>query len=87
MCVMEAMSCGVPVLISPQVNLAADVKAVGAGWIVPVENKAIQTTLAEALLSEAERSKRGAAGKLLSEGFAWPSVAQQLVNLYSVVTA
>ncbi len=85
MCVMEALSCGVPVLVSPQVNLAEDVKAVGAGWIVPVDRKVMQTTLAEALTSEVERSKRGAAGKALSERFTWPAVAQQLVNLYATV--
>jgi glycosyltransferase involved in cell wall biosynthesis len=85
MCVMEAMSCGVPVVVSPQVNLAAEVESAGAGWIVPVERNAIQTTLEEAFLSEAERRKRGAAGKVLSERFAWPKVARQLVDLYSTV--
>jgi glycosyltransferase involved in cell wall biosynthesis len=85
MCVMEAMSCGVPVIVSPQVNLAEDVQAAGAGWIVPVERTAIQSILEEALESEAERRMRGTAGRTLSERFAWPNVAGQLVSLYSTV--
>jgi glycosyltransferase involved in cell wall biosynthesis len=32
----EALACGVPVLVSPHVNLADDVQAVGAGWVVPL---------------------------------------------------
>ena len=42
LCVMEALACGVPVLISPHVNLAPDIEAAGAGWIAPVEEEAIR---------------------------------------------
>jgi glycosyltransferase involved in cell wall biosynthesis len=39
--VIEALACGVPVLVSPHVNLADDVQAVGAGWVVPLEPAAL----------------------------------------------
>src|SRR5262249_13659565 len=73
-------------MVSPQVNLAGEVAGAGAGWIVPVEHKSLQSALEQALQSEDERRRRGAAGKVLSESFAWPNVAQQLVNLYQAVT-
>ena len=39
LCVMESLACGVPVLISPHVNLAPEVTAAGAGWVVPVNKR------------------------------------------------
>jgi glycosyltransferase involved in cell wall biosynthesis len=33
--VAEAMAAGVPVLVSPAVNLANDILAHGAGWVAP----------------------------------------------------
>ncbi|HEY6231982.1 MAG TPA: glycosyltransferase [Pyrinomonadaceae bacterium] len=82
LCVMESLACGVPVLISPHVNLAPEVAAAGAGWIVPVDKLAIEGALAEALSSDSKRRQRGQAGRSLAAGFEWASVAGQLVNLY-----
>lgn len=84
-CVMEALACGVPVLVSPHVNLAPDIEAAGAGWIVPVETEAIKKALAEALDNKTERIKRGLAGQELSKKFVWPAVAGALVDLYTQI--
>ena len=83
LCVMEGLAAGVPVLISPHVNLADEVKAAGAGWIAEVDKTDIEAKLAEALGSQVERSKRGAAGKELSHKFLWETVASQLNEMYS----
>jgi glycosyltransferase involved in cell wall biosynthesis len=82
LCVMEAMSYGVPVLVSPQVNLADEIQAAGAGWIAPVNLAAIKSTLAEALSNEEERRRRGLAGETLSRNFTWASVAASLDDIY-----
>ena len=82
LCVMEAMACGVPVLVSRHVNLAADIKQAEAGWVTEVDRHALEESLAEALRSTEERSKRGLAGKRLASQFTWPNVATQLNHLY-----
>ena len=84
---MEELACGVPVLVSPHVNLAADIEAAAAGWIVPVEKTAIEATLAEALRCEDERTRRGKAGKSFSLKFSCASVASRLNEMYLAVSA
>src|SRR6185503_21161391 len=54
LCVMESLACGVPVLISPHVDLAPEVAAAGAGWIVPVNKESMEEALVEALQSDSE---------------------------------
>jgi glycosyltransferase involved in cell wall biosynthesis len=85
LCVMEAMAVGVPVLISPEVSLAAEVEAVKAGWVAAIKKEAIEAALELALRSTEERRRRGLAARALSEGFTWPVVATNLKDLYSSI--
>jgi glycosyltransferase involved in cell wall biosynthesis len=81
-CVMEALARSVPVLVSPHVSLADEIELANAGWIARVEKDALKTRLAEALTDEEELSRRGRAGKTLSENYSWERVADSLVDLY-----
>jgi hypothetical protein len=47
----------------------------------------IQATLAEALSCEAERARRGQAGKTLSREFSCERVAARLNEMYSAISA
>ena len=85
LCVLEALSCGVPVLVSPHVNLAPDVERAEAGWVAQVEKKAIQSALETALASEVERRRRGAQGRVLAGSFNWSATAEKLMKLYSSI--
>jgi len=86
LCAIEALACGVPVLLSPHVNLAPEIEKVGAGWIVPLEGRALEQTLAETLGDEDERRQRGAIGKdFVHQHFAWSAVAEKLNALYQSV--
>jgi glycosyltransferase involved in cell wall biosynthesis len=87
LCVMEALAVGVPVLVSPYVSLADEIETAGAGWIAAVDKEAIETALAEALGSEDERGRRGAAGKTLSLEFSCERVAARLNEMYAAVSA
>ena len=85
LCVMEALSRSVPVLVSPHVNLAEEIVLANAGWIATVDKDALVTRLAEALDNEEERAVRGRAGKELSMKYSWESAAKSLKDLYSEV--
>lgn len=87
LCVMEALANGVPVLVSPQVNLAEEVQTSGAGWVATIDQAAIQSALQDAMSSSTERVKRGAAGRTLARNYSWPVIATRLTNLYASILA
>ncbi|MFN0111809.1 MAG: glycosyltransferase [Blastocatellia bacterium] len=78
----EAMACGVPVLVSPYVNLAPEIKEAGAGWIAELNHEAFTKVLAEAMSNEQERQHRGARGRQLADSFSAEKVAAKLIHLY-----
>jgi len=87
LCAMEAMAFGVPVLVSPHVHLAEDILNAGAGWLADVEKASIEAVLKEIFCSNAERARRGIAGKEFSRRFTWRNIAGQLILVYSQLLA
>jgi glycosyltransferase involved in cell wall biosynthesis len=84
--VVEALACGVPVILSTQVNLAAEIQDAGAGWSVSLERGALLDTLIQALREDSERIRRGRAGReLVHRRFLWSTVAAQLAALYETI--
>jgi glycosyltransferase involved in cell wall biosynthesis len=86
-CLLEAMACAVPVLVSPHVNLAEEIQSAGAGWVSEVDGRSLENALVDALGNDKERIERGIAGRELSKRFSWNNTATQLVQLYSSITA
>lgn len=81
--VAEAMSHGLPVLVSDQVFLAAEVRRHAAGWVVPREPGAMGRALEAALADAAARRRRGAAGRGFARRALRPEVvAAALRDLY-----
>jgi glycosyltransferase involved in cell wall biosynthesis len=85
LCVMEALAHSVPVLVSPNVNLAAEIVAANAGWVAAIDKDALAGKLVEALSDDDELMKRGRAGKQLSQKYSWEKVARELTDLYKVI--
>lgn len=86
LCVAEAMSAGVAVLVSPQVNLAAEIKSSGSGWVASLDNAELKNTLAEAMTNKDERATRGRAGRdFAGRHFAWTTVAADLSKHYDQI--
>jgi glycosyltransferase involved in cell wall biosynthesis len=82
-CVMEAMARGVPVLLSPQVNLAREIEAADAGWIV--ERDELTGGLVAALEDESARARRGQAAHVFAQRYLWKKTATDLIDLYNEV--
>jgi glycosyltransferase involved in cell wall biosynthesis len=85
LCVMEAMSHSVPVLVSPGVNLAPEIVKADAGWVAAIDEESLTSKLTEALSDEAQRVKRGRAGQQLSLLYSWENATKSLVQLYQQV--
>jgi glycosyltransferase involved in cell wall biosynthesis len=85
LCVMEAMSRGVPVLISPQVNLAEEIEAACAGWVIDLSH--LENGLERILKEDRERERRGEAAYQLAQSYSWERTARELVELYEQIVS
>jgi glycosyltransferase involved in cell wall biosynthesis len=86
--VIEAMACGLPVVISDRVNIWREVAAAEAGVVVPCEAEPLAAALerlAESPDLAAAMGRRGQA--LVARRFQWDSIAQALQDLYCCVIA
>jgi glycosyltransferase involved in cell wall biosynthesis len=85
--VVESMASGVPVLVTPGVNLAHDIQEAGAGWVVKRDRAAVAAALGAAMSDEADAQRRGDRARAFAEQFRWPSVASRLIRMYDDVVA
>lgn len=77
----EAMAAGVPVLVSNEVGVAADVRAAGAGCVVPVEVGKTAEALRCMLTAPAERRAMGErARRTVRERYGIEAVARQMAT-------
>jgi glycosyltransferase involved in cell wall biosynthesis len=82
--VLEASAAGVPSIIATSVQLASDVAAMNAGWVIAADSE-LAGTLEGAMTDDVERIARGESARRLAVKFSWPSAAFQLRTLYSRV--
>ena len=78
--VVEAMACGVPVLVTPGVNLATEIRDAEAGWVIDL--RGLKEGLDTAIRDEDERARRGKAAYEFSKRYSWDKVATELAELY-----
>lgn len=83
--VVEALSAGVPAVLSPGVAIAAELAAAGAAVVVP------QAELAPALIAlledPARRETLAAAGRRAVAGYSWDAAARALCDHYAALAA
>jgi glycosyltransferase involved in cell wall biosynthesis len=86
--VVEAMACGLPVLISDRVNIWREVVADGAGRAAPCDPAAFAEHIT-AMLGEPESlAAMGAAGRAaVARRYNWASIALRLEQVYGAVIA
>jgi glycosyltransferase involved in cell wall biosynthesis len=88
LCVAEAFSYSVPVVISDRVNLASEVESANGGWVTGLRPEQIESALRAAMTDAAERVLRGrAARNLLAPRFSWATISADLIDLYRAVVS
>jgi glycosyltransferase involved in cell wall biosynthesis len=81
--VVEAMACGLPIVISKNVNIWREIKSAEAGLVTECEAGACAAALRTLLANETLANKTGANGRhLVAAQFEWPSLARQLEAVY-----
>src|SRR5262249_1620648 len=85
--VVEAMANGVPVIVSPGVNLAPDIEAHNAGWVVRRDTGAWTDALRSGMRDGAELARRSEHARALAERFRWSAVGGRLAALYEQILA
>ncbi len=80
--VLEAMAAGCPVVVTPEVGLAAAVRESGAGLVVPGTPAALAEAMGTLLADETMRARMGAAGRQAAQSFSWPAIARKMDEVY-----
>ncbi|KAB2850825.1 MAG: glycosyltransferase [Hyphomicrobiaceae bacterium] len=82
--VLEAMTCGVPVVVTPEVGLAPAVRAAEAGIVVEGDAVPLGSAIAGLLDDPRERRRLGENGrKCVAEQFSWPAIARAMSEVYA----
>ena len=84
----EAMSAGMPVILSSEVGVARDAAEAGAGIVVPLNVQAVADALRRLARDAELRLRMGIAGRALVERrFTWDAAADALIRLYEELRA
>lgn len=82
--VLEAIACGLPVVISEKVQLASYVKAEDLGKIVSIDPAEISESIIDLLKNKEYRKRCKVMGpRYVSSTFSYENIGQQLFNMYS----
>jgi glycosyltransferase involved in cell wall biosynthesis len=81
--VIEAMAAGLPVVVSPAVNLAPAIQAGDAGVVCDRTPEAFAAAIASLLESESRRSVLGERAREFARAYDWERVAERLLEMYT----
>ena len=81
--VAEAMSHGLPVIITPDIQIAPEIAQSKAGLVTPGEVEPLADAIAQLLTSPSQRQQLGENGKILvKHRYSWNAIASQLTSVY-----
>ncbi|NEO79663.1 glycosyltransferase [Moorena sp. SIO4G3] len=84
--IVEAMAAGLPVIITPGVQIAPEIAQAKAGLVVEGEVDALSNAIAQLLASPDLRNQLGENGKqLVSSRYSWSAIAQNLASVYATI--
>jgi glycosyltransferase involved in cell wall biosynthesis len=85
--VLEAMAAGLPVIVSPGVNIAPEISAAEAGVVCEQTAEAFGAEIAALLRDDARCTVLGEQGRAFARQYDWDSVAPRLAAMYERVAA
>jgi len=84
--VVEAMACGLPVVISNRVNIWREVAEAGAGVITDCDPSQVAEAILELVDDRELRMKMGKNGKrLVEQNFTWSKAAEKMIEVYTEI--
>jgi glycosyltransferase involved in cell wall biosynthesis len=84
--VAEAMAAGLPVIVTPGVQIAPEIAAESAGLVVKGDVEPLGDAIAQLLNSPNLRRQLGENGKrLVSRRYCWSAIAQNLTDVYTAI--
>jgi glycosyltransferase involved in cell wall biosynthesis len=84
--VAEALVVGLPVVITPGIQIAADIAAAQAGLVVEGEVNLLAEAITQLLTNPERRQQMGKNGiKLAKERYSWRTIAQHLIPAYQTI--
>ena len=83
--VVEAMAVGLPVVISPQVNIAREIAEAGAGIVCERTPEAFAAQIIALLDDASTRVSLGGRARAFARRYDWSEVAPQLARMYASV--
>ncbi|NEO43491.1 MAG: glycosyltransferase [Moorea sp. SIO4A3] len=82
--IVEAMAAGLPVIITPGVQIAPEIAQAKAGLVVEGEVDALSNAIAQLLASPDFRNQLGENGKqLVSSRYSWSAISQNIASVYA----
>jgi glycosyltransferase involved in cell wall biosynthesis len=84
--VAEAISYGLPVIVTPDVQIAPEIAAAKAGLVIDGEVDALSSAIAQLLTSPDLRRQLGENGKrLATRRYSWNAIATNLIDAYTAI--
>lgn len=85
--VIEALAAGAPVIVSPEVNLAEELSAAGAAWVVERDHEALAEAMSILLCDARARARLETLGREFAARYDWSYVAPQLKSMYQAAAS
>ena len=85
--VIEALAAGLPVLVSPAVNLAGEIERAAAGMVSETAPETFGGALSDLLDDEDRRSQLGENARQFARAYDWDALAPRIVALYEQAAA
>lgn len=80
--ILEALSLGIPCLVTDGTNLADIINEYSAGWGVKTSSKTIADAVIRAVSNPNEEKMSEAAIRLIGENFTWDKIAKKEIDIY-----
>jgi glycosyltransferase involved in cell wall biosynthesis len=81
--VLEAMGCGCPVIITPEVGVAVDIGKTGAGLVVPGTPEKIGAAINSLLADPSRRRRMGEIGREVAQNrYSWTAISAEMEAAY-----